>query len=123
MMVEKDFDFQNIGKQMPYRIPDGFFDKMQEQVMERVQKEEKHKKPHRVKLILWATLAAAAVLVGVVFFSGPRPAAEQLPSDSFLVSVGLDYSYPDAMDQYIESMPDEELAEWVELSENDIFIN
>jgi hypothetical protein len=27
------------------------------------------------------------------------------------------------LDRYIESMSDEELAGWVELSENDIFIN
>ena len=30
--MEKEFDFKNIGKQMPYRTPDGFFDRMQEQV-------------------------------------------------------------------------------------------
>ena len=28
--MEKEFDFKNIGKQMPYRTPDGFFDRMQE---------------------------------------------------------------------------------------------
>lgn len=33
-MVEKDFDFKQIGKQLPYRVPDGFFEKMQGQVME-----------------------------------------------------------------------------------------
>lgn len=27
--MEKEFDFKNIGKQMPYRTPDGFFDRMQ----------------------------------------------------------------------------------------------
>ena len=26
--MEKEFDFKNIGKQMPYRTPDGFFDRM-----------------------------------------------------------------------------------------------
>lgn len=122
MMEEKDFDFKKIGKQMPYRIPAHFFEKMSDQVMECVQ-QRGHKRPHRIKWIASATLAAAAVLLGVVFFSVSWPSAEQLPSDSLLVSVGSEYSYPDAMDQYIENMPDEELAEWVELSENDIFIN
>lgn len=122
MMEEKDFDFKKIGKQMPYRIPANFFEKMPDQVMECVQ-EGGHKRQHRIKWIVSATLAAAAVLLGVVFFSVSGPSAEQLPSDSFLVSADSDYSYPDAMDQYIENMPDEELAEWVELSENDIFIN
>ena len=49
--------------------------------------------------------------------------AEELPSHSLIVSTNLDSSYSDTLDRYIESMSDEELAEWVELSENDIFIN
>ena len=80
--MEKEFDFKNIGKRMPYRTPDGFFGKMQKQ-----------------------------------------PVAEELPSHSLIVSTDLDSSYSDTLDRYIESMSDEELAEWVELSENDIFIN
>ena len=37
--MEKEFDFKNIGKRMPYRTPDGFFGKMQKQVLERTQAE------------------------------------------------------------------------------------
>lgn len=123
MMVEKDFDFEEIGKRMPYRVPPGFFEKMREQVTECVEKEERRKRSRRLKWIVSATLAAAAVFLGVVFFTVSGPSADRLPSDSFLVSAGSDYSSPDAIDQYIEVMPDEELAEWVELCENDIFIN
>ena len=55
--MEKEFDFKNIGKQMPYRTPDGFFDRMQEQVSART-KVEKHKKQLRMNkylpiLYLW----------------------------------------------------------------------
>lgn len=121
-MVEKDFDFKNVGKQMPYRTPDGFFEKVQEEVLERAQCG-KRKKQHRMKLIISATLAAAAVLLGVIFFPASQPEVEQLSATSLIVSTDLDYSYSDVMDQYIESMTDEELAEWVELSDNDIFIN
>lgn len=32
--MEKEFDFKNIGKRMPYRTPDGFFGKMQKQVLD-----------------------------------------------------------------------------------------
>ena len=60
--MEKEFDFKNIGKRMPYRTPDGFFGKMQKQVLERTQAERFNRQ-------------------------------------------------------------NEELAGWVELSENDIFIN
>ena len=58
--MEKEFDFKNIGKQMPYRTPDGFFDRMQEQVSART-KVEKHKKQLRMRLVIAATLAAAAI--------------------------------------------------------------
>jgi hypothetical protein len=49
--MEKEFDFKNIGKQMPYRTPDGFFDRMQEQVSART-KVEKHKKQLRMRLVI-----------------------------------------------------------------------
>ena len=120
--MEKNFDFKDIGKQMPYRTPDGFFEKMQEQVSERIQAEKGHKQ-HRVRLIVSATLAAAAIMLGVFFFPVSQHETEELPVNSLIVSTDLDYSRSDAMDHYIESMPDEELAEWVELSDNDIFMN
>lgn len=31
--MKDTFDFDKIGKRMPYRTPDGFFDKMEEDVM------------------------------------------------------------------------------------------
>ena len=59
--MEKEFDFKNIGKRMPYRTPDGFFGKMQKQVLERTQAE-RFNRQHRIKLIIGATLAIAAVM-------------------------------------------------------------
>lgn len=120
--MEKEFDFKNIGKQMPYRTPDGFFDRMQEQVSART-KVEKHKKQLRMRLVIAATLAAAAMVLGLVFFPAGTPEAEQVSSNSLLVATGIDYSYSDAMDNFIAEMPDDELEEWVELSEYDMFMN
>ena len=120
--MEKEFDFKSIGKRMPYRIPDGFLEKMQKQVLERTQAE-RFNRQHRIKLIIGAALAIAAVMLGVLFFPISQPVAEELPSPSLIVSTDLDSSYSDTLDRYIESMSDEELAGWVELSENDIFIN
>ena len=34
--MEKEFDFNNIGKRMPYSTPDGFFDNFEDRLMERV---------------------------------------------------------------------------------------
>ena len=33
--MKKDFDFDDIGKRTPYRTPDGFFEDVQQKVMER----------------------------------------------------------------------------------------
>lgn len=81
--MEKEFDFKNIGKQMPYRTPDGFFDRMQEQVSART-KVEKHKKQLRMRLVIAATLAAAAMVLGLVFFPAGTPEAEQVSSILYL---------------------------------------
>ena len=73
--MEKEFDFKNIGKRMPYRTPDGFFGKMQKQVLERTQAE-RFNRQHRIKLIIGAALAIAAVMLGVLFFPISQPVAE-----------------------------------------------
>ena len=75
--MEKEFDFKNIGKRMPYRTPDGFFGKMQKQVLERTQAE-RFNRQHRIKLIIGAALAIAAVMLGVLFFPISQPVAEEL---------------------------------------------
>ena len=69
--MEKEFDFKNIGKRMPYRTPDGFFGKMQKQVLERTQAE-RFNRQHRIKLIIGAALAIAAVMLGVFSFRYPN---------------------------------------------------
>ena len=33
--MKKDFDFDDIGKKTPYRVPEGFFDEMQREVQKR----------------------------------------------------------------------------------------
>lgn len=65
-------DLEKIGKQMPYTVPDGFFEKMEERLMqEATAKKKKSKLP---KVVLWTGLAVAASLAlllvlrqGIVF--------------------------------------------------------
>ena len=38
--MKDTFDFDKIGKRMPYRTPDGFFDKMEEDVMNRLKEQD-----------------------------------------------------------------------------------
>lgn len=67
------FDFEQVGKRMPYNMPDGFFEKFEENVMKEVrEKEDKvrdgdnHKKPLRIILRSVMAVAAAVALFFVV---------------------------------------------------------
>lgn len=68
--MEKEFDFTSIGKRMPYSIPDGFFDKLEEivKVEVRGQNEEAKGKPARKRAVTVALRSVLAVAAAVALF-------------------------------------------------------
>ena len=93
--MDKQFDFEQVGKRMPYNVPDGFFDQLEQNVMA-----ETHPQPlsvregseysqgdapkakvitplHLVRGWGWASLAAAAAVT--LFFV----VTKNLPNDDF----------------------------------------
>ena len=114
--MKKDFDFNEVGKQMPYRIPEGFFERMQAETLAKVEAERKRKKLDRLKVGFAAVLSAAAVWCGAVFFFPSAPAETEGEVTSTLLATA-----DDPMEVYLQQLTDEELAEWIEFSENDIF--
>ena len=64
--MEKDFDFDKIGKNTPYFTPEGFFDEMQKKIL--LTAERDIRKHRRMKIAVITLLAAAAVFAGFVFF-------------------------------------------------------
>lgn len=58
-MANKEFDFNNIGKRMPYTTPDGFFDTLEDDIW----KEVKPAKSHTVVRSFIAVAASIAVLI------------------------------------------------------------
>ena len=40
-VMDKDFDFDKIGKKTPFRTPEGFFERMQAETMRRVEEEKR----------------------------------------------------------------------------------
>ena len=66
--MEKEFDFNSIGKRTPFRTPDGFFERMQAETMKRVAEEKRQKKLYRLKWGVSVALAIAAMVCGFVFF-------------------------------------------------------
>ena len=65
--MNKNFNFSQVGKRMPYRTPEGFFDDLEDNVMRQVADIEpltKHS-PWR-KRIAWGTCISAAAAVALL---------------------------------------------------------
>lgn len=64
--MNKDFDFNRIGKRLPYTTPEGFLDDMEKQVWERV-KDEKTETPSKPKrnYRLWYSISGGLVAASV----------------------------------------------------------
>lgn len=69
--MEKEYDFEGVGKKMPYTVPDDFFAKMQAHVLAEVEKEEKAKQRHHSKLVrMYVSVASIAACVCLGCFIG-----------------------------------------------------
>ena len=77
----KQFDFEQVGKRMPYNIPDGFFDKLEENVMEEVRgkKENVREDSNRKKALHIALRSVLAVAAALALFFVVQPL---LPKDN-----------------------------------------
>lgn len=120
--MKKEFDFDDIGKQTPYRTPEGVFEDVQRKVMKRTGVRQKRKP--RLKLILSATVTMAAILAGLLFVPSLRQMNTTMPpSSSDALAVDKSISTTEPVDKWINELSDEELEELVSFSENDIFLN
>ena len=82
----KQFDFEQVGKRIPYNVPDEFFDKFEENVMEDVrgQKDDVREGVNRNKAMRIALRAAIAVAAALALFFVVR--ATLLQSEPVLAS-------------------------------------
>ncbi|WP_077154800.1 hypothetical protein [Bacteroides bouchesdurhonensis] len=119
--MDKDFDFDNIGKQIPYRTSDNFFEEVQRKVMEQTGITQRRKRC-RLHMIVATTFAAVAVLAGLLFVPSFLPADSPL-SDTKVLAIDNVTLSVDPVDNWIKNLSDEELEELVSFSENDIFLN
>ena len=77
--MEKDFDFKEIGKRIPFRTPEGFFERMQAETLKRVAEEKRRKKLYRLRWGISTALVAAAMICGFIFYpSAPRKRRSRL---------------------------------------------
>ena len=73
--MEKTFDFEKIGKRIPYTVPDDFFTKLEENVMDevKVQKSEATALPERNKTVIIAIRSLLAIAAAVALFFVVQP--------------------------------------------------
>lgn len=117
--MNKDFDFNDIGKRMPYRTPDGFFERMQAESLKRAEEEKRKKKLFRLRWGVSVALAVAAMVCGFLFFPQTQQAVkEPVVANEWLMALN---DGADEMDLYVQGLSDEDLEDWIEFSENDIY--
>ena len=110
-MGEK-FDFSNIGKRMPYQVPENFFTGMEQKAMERMRSEASStakRKAYTVSMMLKSIAAVAAVLA--LFFAFTAKTAPE--HDATINDVEQAFAHLSSEDQ----------AYMLELYQEDIFIH
>lgn len=109
--MEKEFDFNRIGKRMPYKTPEGFLNEMEVNVWREVQNEfpKTHKrKTFRLRVFAGGMAVAASIALLLVF----KPFSPKEQTDSFL-----------KVEQAFASLSQEDQAYMLAVYQEDIFMN
>ena len=83
--MEQNFDFSKIGKQMPYTVPDNFFDELEEKVMNEVKAQpvKKNNKAKTIRMVIRTALAVAACLALFLIVKKALPQGSDNAIDDF----------------------------------------
>ena len=81
--MEQNYDFSRIGKQMPYTVPDGFFDQLEENVMNEVKAQPARKKATVVRMAIRAAIAIAACIALFLVVRKVLPQGQDTVADDF----------------------------------------
>ena len=122
--MNRDFDFDNAGKRMPYTTPDGFFDKLEEDIWKEVKNDcrekeagkpvvpagkQAHRKPFKWRILTGSAVAVAAsialALVVNMHFS----------TTSHTTSSGVDQAF--------SQLSIDDQAYLLDIYQDDVFIN
>ena len=117
--MEQNYDFSRIGKQMPYTVPDGFFEKLEDSVMEKwiedavsageSDKAGSTKKAKVIRMTLRAAIAIAACIALFLVVKKVLPQGQDTTLDDF-DSVELAFNNLSTEDQdYLLEVYQEEL--------------
>ena len=113
--MDKQFNFEQVGKRMPYNVPDGFFDQLEQNVMAEVQLDntaiEKPKQKARTVKMTFRILLAAAAAVALFFVVTKNLPNDDTQADTF-ANVELAYN----------NLSNEDQEFLIEIYEEDVFM-
>ena len=117
--MDKNFDFNQVGKRMPYSAPDDFFAKMQSNILDAVQdmpqKNTKIKTNRRtVRKWLWPVSLSAAAAVVAMFVINIHFLAPNTPTASSDIQ---------DVEQAFAQLSECDQAYIVDVYQDDVFIN
>ena len=105
----KQFDFEQVGKRMPYNVPDHFFDQFEERVMQEVKAETVQPKS-RKKALRIALRAALAVAAAVALFLIIQPLFHKTTTDDLdPVELAFNNLSPDDQDFLLQVYEEDDL--------------
>ncbi len=107
-----DKDIDNLGRQMPYTVPEGFFEASAASIRAAVQAEQR--KRHRATIVRWSLGAAAAAAIAVTTLIALRPATTPTPSSTLIAQ--------ETSDQMLTSMSDDDLDMMIAINNSDEFL-
>ena len=94
--MNKDFKFEQVGKRIPYTVPDGFFDELEDKLLEKVHQETPRKSHrHIVRLSFVLTIASIAAAMFIFIFNAnmhdkQKPANELAKIDKAFNNLNTD---------------------------------
>lgn len=100
------YNFEPIGKKMPYRVPDSFFDNVEESIIAKARNRQKRR---RIFKISYGIVAAAAIFAFILIVAPP-----DTPSDT------TDFA---AIAQAFDNLSEADQTYLLEMYQDDIFIN
>lgn len=119
--MEKQFDFNQVGKRMPYGVPDGFFDRLQDNVMQEIKDvpnsqsvaiiKAKTRKTWILRLAPLTAVAAAALIA--VLLIPHRTTKEEVRQDGSYAKV----------EQAFNNLSDADRNYLVSVYQDDLFLN
>lgn len=117
--MEKNFDFNQVGKRMPYSTPDDFFAKMQSNILDAVQdmpqKNTEIKTNRRtVRKWLWPVSLSAAAAVAAMFAINIHFLAPNTPTASSDIQ---------DVEQAFAQLSEGDQAYILDVYQDDVFIN